>query len=122
MPSFHDLLAAADRTMVQAFKNQNSPTVTIHYKSGAASVTVECVTKNPMFEQDFMPGQPPGAAIIILFVRFDQPTTSAVPLTPAAQGDTATYGGVDYDVILADVDREGAHHLRLRKRSQPWNA
>jgi hypothetical protein len=112
--AFSDLVASLDASVQSAFSDFS---VTIHTQSPGADYVLSCVTKNPKLEDDYQPGTPTGAAVLLLFVHPD--TTQPFVQLPA-RGDTATVDGVDYDIFQVDVDREGGMTLRMRKRSQPW--
>lgn len=89
--------------------------VTLHPKSdGSADVTVPCIVKNPVMEEDYVPGSPNGTGMLILFI----PASAGVV---AVRGQTATYNGVDYNIEISDADRCGGVHIRMRARTQPWN-
>lgn len=113
--SFFDTVSAVDATILATFTEKQ---VTIHDPQGLAlDVTVDCIVKNPVFEEDYVPGSSPGPTNLWLFIRIDNPLfTQYVP----AMGGGATYGGVDYNISRVDVDREGGATLVLLKRSQPW--
>ena len=88
--------------------------VTLHLNDGS-DVTVPCVVKNPVMEEDYMPGSPNnGTSMLILFI----PASAGIE---GLRGNTATYGGVDYDIGQCDVDRCGGTHIRMRARTQPYN-
>jgi hypothetical protein len=88
--------------------------VTLHPSDGSEDVTVPCIVKNPVMEEDYVPGSQPGTSMLILFL----PASAG---EVALRGKTATYGGVDYDILLSDADRCGGVHIRMRRRAQPWN-
>lgn len=88
--------------------------VTLHPNDGSGDVTVPCIVKNPVMEEDYTPGSQNGTKMLMLFI----PASAGVV---ALRGYTATYGGVDYDVLQSDADRCGGVHIRLRARSQPWD-
>lgn len=114
---FDALVAGMDNTCVATFQKVDPVAgvleVTLHPKGGN-DVTVQCIVKNPAMEEDYMPGAQPGTAMLILFIPASAGVTG--PL-----GNTATYGGVDYDVLQVDADRCGGLHIRLRARTQPWD-
>lgn len=116
--SFSDLVASMDRNVVGMFGRQP---VTIHPQTGAPAYTLNSVVKNPMMEEDYVPGSAvasEGTGVVILFVRLDL-TAVAQPIP--VKGDTATYGGSDYNVDRDAADREGGYTLYLRKRTQRWD-
>jgi hypothetical protein len=89
--------------------------VTIHYSDKVTpDETVPCIVKNPVMEEDYTPGSQPGTRMLMLFI----PASAGVV---ALLGDTATYNGVDYDILQSDADRCGGIHLRLRARTQPYD-
>jgi hypothetical protein len=116
---FDALVGRMDDTLVRAFQKADPATgtvlqVTLHPNDGSGDVTVSCIVKNPILEEDYMPGSQPGTAMLVLFI----PASAGVT---ALRGQTATYNGVDYDVVESDADRCGGTHIRLRARTQPWN-
>jgi hypothetical protein len=115
---FDSLVGMMDNTLVAAFQKVD-PTagilpVTIHPQDGSADVTISCIVKNPVMEEDYMPGSTQGTAMLMLFI----PASAGVV---ALRGDTASYNGVDYDVAQSDADRCGGVHLKMRGRTQPWS-
>ncbi len=113
--SFSDLIRAADTTVSSTFvttDSTNAPlSLTVHYNVGMPDgVIVNPVVKNPSLEEDYVPGSPQGSTLLILFL----PSSNTVPIT---HGNTATYGGVDYDVSEAVADRMGGITVKMRKRS-----
>ncbi len=121
--SFHDLVAAMDQTVLSALKDD--PTITIHF-SGSGSIpdlTLLYITKNPAFEEDYIPGSSAqagqGTSVLILFIHLTaaQLTSARYPLN----GDTATVSGIDYDIHRVGTDREDGRTLYLRRRNQRWD-
>ena|SRR6516225_5321539 len=117
--TFDDLVSTMDDT-VTAIMQRTDPVagplqLTIHPASGGADITVPCIVKNPMMEEDYVPGAQPGVSMLTLFI----PPSAGVA---GLRGDRATYGGTDYDILQVDADRCGGMHIRLRARTQPWNA
>lgn len=117
--NFDQLVATMDNTLVNAFQKVDSSTggvlqVTVHPDGGGPDVTVSCIVKNPIMEEDYMPGSQHGTSMLILFI----PASAGVV---ALRGDTASYNGVDYDILESDADRCGGVHIRMRGRTQPWN-
>lgn len=115
---FDSLVAAMDNTLTSAFQKADPVAggalqLTLHSNDGS-DVTVPCIVKNPVMEEDYVPGSQNGTSMLILFV----PASAGVE---AVRGYTATYGGVDYDVLQSDADRCGGVHLHLRARTQPYN-
>jgi hypothetical protein len=113
---FSTLVATLDSTVLNTFSDLN---VTIYYQNsqpGVAPVTVQCVTKNPAMEEDYVPGSPQGTTVLLLFIQF-----IAILVLPT-KGDIAVYGGVPYDIWEVAVDREGGATLKCRRRGQPFNA
>ena len=106
---FDALVATMDDTLTASFQ-KGSLQVTLH----PDEVTVPCIVKNPMLEEDYVPGSQNGTAMLILFI----PASAGVV---GLRGQTATYGGVDYDVLQSDADRCGGVHIRLRARTQPFD-
>jgi hypothetical protein len=88
--------------------------VTLHPNDASGDVTVPCIVKNPAMEEDYVPGAQPGSVMLMLFI----PASAGVM---AVRGQTATYGGTDYDVVQSDGDRCGGLHIRLRARTQPFD-
>lgn len=123
--SFSRLISAMDQTVVSTFRRHDPTTdlpltVTLHYKSGV-NLTVDCVVGNPVMEEDYVPGSiaaTEGTGVVILFIHLADPMP--VTLVPT-KGDTASYGGSDYDLLRDAVDREGGMKLYLRRRSQRWD-
>jgi hypothetical protein len=115
---FDSLVASMDNTCVSTFQKVDPAAgilqVILHPNDGSGDVTVPCIVKNPMMEEDYTPGSQTGTAMLILFI----PASAGVV---ALLGDTATYNGVDYDILQSDADRCGGIHIRLRARTQPWN-
>jgi hypothetical protein len=115
---FDALVAKMDNTLVSAFQKVDPVAgilqVTLHPNDASGDVTVPCIVKNPIMEEDYTPGSQNGAAMLILFI----PASAGVV---ALRGQTATYNGVDYDVLQSDADRCGGIHIRLRARTQPFN-
>jgi hypothetical protein len=115
---FDALVATMDNTLVSAFQKVDPATgpleVTLHANDGGGDVTVPCIVKNPSMEEDYTPGSQNGTAMLILFI----PASAGVV---ALRGQTATYGGVDYDVLQSDADRCGGVHIRMRARTQPFS-
>jgi hypothetical protein len=114
---FDAVVGAMDDTLVSAFQKVD-PTVgvlpvTIHPNDGSGDTTVPCIVKNPAMEEDYTPGSQNGTVMLILFI----PASAGVV---ALRGDTATYNGVDYDILQSDADRCGGVHIRLRARTQPY--
>jgi hypothetical protein len=107
-----------DDTLVAAFQKVDPAAgvlqVTLHPNDGSGDVTVPCIVKNPVMEEDYTPGSQPGTRMLILFI----PASAGVV---ALLGNTATYNGVDYDVLQSDADRCGGVHIRMRARTQPYN-
>ena len=115
---FDSLVAAMDDTLVSVFQKvdpvEGVLQVTLHPNDGSGDVTVPCIVKNPVMEEDYTPGSQTGTAMLILFI----PASAGVV---AVRGYTATYNGVDYDIPQSDADRCGGVHIRLRARTQPYN-
>jgi hypothetical protein len=115
---FDALVGAMDDTVVSTFQKIDPAAgvlqVTLHPNDGSGDVTVSCVVKNPVMEEDYTPGSQPGTRMLILFI----PASAGVV---GLRGDTATYNGVDYDIVQSDADRCGGIHIRLRARTQPYN-
>jgi len=86
----------------------------VHPNDGSSDFSVPCVVKNPAMEEDYVPGSANGTAMLMLFC----PSYLGVV---GFLGNTATYGGVDYDIVQSDADRCGGMHLRLRARMLPWD-
>ena len=114
---FDSLVATMDDTLVDAFQKVDPAAgvlpVTLH-ANDAGDVTVPCIVQNPAWEEDYTPGSQPGTAMLILFI----PASAGVV---ALRGQTATYNGVDYDVLQSDADRCGGVHIRMRARTQPYD-
>ena len=115
---FDSLVGVMDDTLVAAFQKVDPAAgvlqVTLHPNDGSGDVTVPCIVKNPVMEEDYTPGSQPGTRMLILFI----PASAGVV---ALLGNTATYNGVDYDILQSDADRCGGVHIRLRARTQPYN-
>ena len=115
---FDSLVGVMDDTLVAAFQKVDPAAgvlqVTLHPNDGSGDVTVPCIVKNPVMEEDYTPGSQPGTRMLILFI----PASAGVV---ALLGNTATYNGVDYDVLQSDADRCGGVHIRMRARTQPYN-
>jgi hypothetical protein len=124
---FDALVATMDDTLVAAFQKVDPEEgvlqVTLHPNQpqdpdlaeiSAVDVTVPCIVKNPIMEEDYMPGSQNGSVMLILFI----PASAGVV---ALRGQTATYNGVDYDILQSDADRCGGIHIRLRARTQPFD-
>lgn len=115
--NFDSLVATMDDTLVGAFQKVDSAgvlQVTLHFNDGSPDAVVPCIVKNPIMEEDYTPGSQNGTAMLILFI----PASAGVV---ALRGDTASYNGVDYDILQSDADRCGGVHIRMRGRTQPWN-
>jgi hypothetical protein len=112
---FDAMVAAMDNTLVSAFQKADSSgaviQVVLYPNDGSPAVTVSCIVKNPMMEEDYMPGSQPGTRMLILFI----PASAGVV---ALRGDRASYNGVDYDVLQSDADRCGGVHVRMRARNE----
>ena len=115
---FDAMVATMDDTLTSAFEKRDSSgsviQITIHPSDGSGDVTASNIIKNPTMEEDYMPGSQSGTAMLILFI----PASAGVV---ALRGDTATYNGVDYDVVQSDADRCGGVHIKMRGRTQPYN-
>jgi hypothetical protein len=115
---FDALVATMDDTLTAAFQKVDPGSgvlqVTLHPNDGSGDVMVPCIVKNPIMEEDYTPGSQNGTAMLMLFI----PASAGVV---AVRGYTATYGGVDYDVLQSDADRCGGVHIRLRARTQPFD-
>lgn len=115
---FDAMVAAMDDTLVVAFQKTDPEEgvllITLHPSDGSGDVAVSCIVKNPIMEEDYAPGSKSGASMLFLFI----PASAGVV---ALRGDTATYNGVDYDVLQSDADRCGGVHIRLRARTQPYD-
>jgi hypothetical protein len=118
MSSFETLVGNMDDKLTLTFQRVdpvNGPIeVTLHPKGGGADVTVACIVKNPLMEEDYIPGGQPGSKMLILFI----PASANVI---GLLGNTATFGLQDYDIVQSDIDRCGGIHIRLRIRTQPYN-
>jgi hypothetical protein len=116
--NFDVLVATMDDTLTAAFQRVDPAAgplqVTLHPNDASGDVEVPCIVKNPQMEEDYVPGSQNGTAMLQLFI----PASAGVM---AVRGQTATYGGVDYDVLQSDGDRCGGLHLRLRARTQPFD-
>jgi len=113
---FDRLVATMDNALVDAFQKVDPAEgvlqVTLH--DGGSDTTVSCIVKSPAWEEDYVPGSQPGSAMLTLFI----PASAGVV---ALRGQTATYGGIDYDVLQSDADRCGGVHIRLRARTQAYD-
>ncbi len=122
--SFSSLIESMDRMAISTFRRTDPKTgqiitVTLHSRSGAPDCTVDAVVKNPVMEEDYVPGSnlaSEGTGVLILFLH----PAIEIPVAPV-KGDTASYGGSDYNVDRVAVDREGGTTLYMRKRSQRWD-
>jgi hypothetical protein len=115
---FSTLVATLDSTVLNTFSEYN---VQINYQNSQPNtppVSVQCVTKNPAMEEDFVPGSPSsqGTTVLLLFIQF-----SAILVLPQ-KGDVAVVTGIPYDIWEVAVDREGGATLKCRRRGQPFNA
>ena len=112
--AFADLIADLDALTLSTF----GLPVTLHYADRVTpSVDVTAIVKNPVFEEDYVPGSvgpDQGVSVLSLFIRFSDLTA------PVRRGDGATFNGVDYDIGQVSVDREGGATLRLRRRGGPY--
>ena len=106
--SFSSLVANVTATVQNTFSDFS---VTVNPQSGGMPYTIQCVTKNPALEEDYVPGSSTGTTNLLLFVQW-----AGLPVSPA-RGDTATVDSVNYDIFQIDVDREGGATLRLRRRN-----
>lgn len=116
--NFNALVGTMDDMLVSAFQTVD-PSVGVlqlilHPTSGGPDLVLPCIVKNPVMEEDYTPGSQPGTAMLILFI----PASAGVV---ALRGDTATYNGVDYDILQSDADRCGGVHLRMRGRTQDYS-
>jgi len=116
---FDVLVGRMDDTLTATFRKIDKPSgqviqLVIHPRDGSGDVSVDCIVESPAIQEDYMPGSAQGSAMLWLFV----PASAGVD---DLRSDTATYNGVDYDVVQSDDDRCGGVHIRLRKRSFPWN-
>lgn len=116
--SFSSLIAALDRTVLTKF---GSKTVTVHPQSGDLDSTVSCVVKNPVMEEDFVPGSASSADSTTNLILFVRPDADPPLLSMPVKGDTASYGGADYNVDRVGADREGGVTLYLKKRTERWD-
>jgi hypothetical protein len=117
MGNFSDILAAADLVLTNTFSKKTTSgdsLLTLYPLSGDDGVQVFAIERNPMLEDDYVPGAQTGTTNLKLFIRPD-----AIPTTEVQKGMRAAYGGVDYDVIDVSVDREGGAVLTMKKRSIP---
>lgn len=124
MGNFSDLVASLDATVLNSLSD-SAVSVTINptvSNPGGPSYTLQCLTKNPVMEEDYVPGAPnPNfASVLILFVHppgsRPVPTLVPAPILPI-NGDTATVNGVPFDIFLVQTDRAGGMTLRLRARN-----
>lgn len=115
---FDSMVALMDNTLVSAFQKVDPVAgvlqVTLHANDGSGDTTVPCIVKNPIMEEDYVPGSQTGTVMLALFI----PASAGVV---ALRGQTATYNGVDYDIVQSDGDRCGGVHIRLRGRSLPYD-
>jgi hypothetical protein len=115
--TFDSLVASMDDIVAATFAKTGAGgaavTVTLHPKDGSPDITVPCVIKNPVMEEDYVPGLQTGTATVILFI------SSSLGLE-GVMGWTATFGESDYNVEMCDVDRCGGLHIKMRRRTQPW--
>jgi hypothetical protein len=115
---FDALVSTMDDTLSNAFQKVDPVAgvlqVTLHANDGSGDTTVPCIVKNPIMEEDYVPGSQQGTGMLTLFI----PASAGVV---ALRGQTATYNGVDYDIAISDADRCGGVHIRLRARTQPYN-
>jgi hypothetical protein len=115
---FDSLVATMDDTLVATFQKVDPAAgvlqVTLHPNDATGDVTVSCIVKNPIMEEDYTPGSQTGTSMLTLFI----PASAGVV---ALRGQTATYNGVDYDVLQSDADRCGGVHIRMRARTQPYS-
>ncbi len=118
---FSDLVASMDSTLLSTLSDTS--TVTIHFKDSLPDLTLPFLTKNPAYEEDYVPGSPAaagqGVTVLILFVHLTSAQLAAgrAPL----EGDTATVSGADYDIFRVGTDREDGRTLYLRRRNQRWD-
>ena len=106
--------------------------VTLQFQSGAPSITVPLLWKNPVLEEDYQPGLPASlvnpVTNLLLWVKLNgtaafpgviQLTTSVTYRTgvPVQRGDTAVVAAIVYDIHRVDVDREGGATLHLKVRT-----
>jgi len=113
---FDSLMAIADDIVTATFEKYEGGDVlpvTIHFNDGSLDISAHCVVKNPFMEEDYVPGSPQGTGMLLLFIPASQGLMGV-------RGDTATYGGVDYDIVQSDGDRVGGLHLRMRRRELPY--
>jgi hypothetical protein len=115
---FDSLVGTMDDALVSVFQKVD-PTVgvlqvTLHPNDASGDVTVPCIVKNPIMEEDYTPGSQNGTSMLVLFI----PASAGVV---ALRGQTATYNAIDYDIVQSDADRCGGVHIRLRARTQPYD-
>ncbi len=119
--SFFDLVASMDSTLLSTLSD--TPTVTVHFKDSLPDLTLPFLTKNPAYEEDYVPGSPAatgqGVTVLILFVHLTP--TQLVGARAPLEGDTATVSGADYDIFRVGTDREDGRTLYLRRRNQRWD-
>ena len=119
--SFTSLTAGMDANILSLLSSPVS--VTIHFKDAYPDLILPAVTKNPAYEEDYVPGSPAsseqGVTVLILFVHLTpaQVSVARLPLT----GDTSSYGGADYDIFRIGTDREDGRTLYLRRRTERWD-
>lgn len=115
---FDALVGTMDDTLVATFQKIDAAAgvlqVTLHPNDGSGDVMASCIVKNPIMEEDYTPGSQNGTVMLVLFI----PASAGVV---ALRGDTATYNGIDYDILQSDADRCGGVHIRLRARTQPYS-
>ena len=108
---FDSLVGRMDDTVTEAFQKVDPDAgvleLILHPVDGSPDIAVPCIVKNPVMEEDYVPGSLNGTVMLMLFI----PASAGVM---AVRGDTATYNGVNYSVVQSDGDRCGGLHIRLR--------
>lgn len=120
MSNFASRVASMDTRIANRFSDQ---TAVFHYhvdKSSSRPVAV--VPKNPVMEEDYVPGSATaGQAVGVLILWFRSTDTTGTPIIQPVKGDVVSYGSGDYDITRIGVDREGAVTAWTRLRAQRWD-
>jgi hypothetical protein len=108
--NFFDLIDAATTVAVSVLGDF---TCTLRDLSGVnPDQTVTGITKNPIFEDDYVPGQNPAPTTVYLFLQLSQ--LAWIPV----RGNVAIVNSVTYNIDRTPTDREGGVTLVLRQQSK----
>lgn len=110
MSNFFDLVQALDQACLDTFDSLSG---TVYFPNGT-TVPFTGLTRNPAFEDDYVPGSQAGVGMLILFIRIDAYQSAFGNLI--SLGCIATINGVSYDIFEVNVDRLSGATLKMRRR------